>query len=387
MDCRRLAPGFWLGAFSFAVMVTLVPGIAAPATTPRWALLSAVVPFLASFSLPTKFDVAHALGALFLGWCAITLAWTPNLWDGLDALWKLVLFAGLFCIGAALRDLRPVWIGAALGIGVSSALAIGQLFGVELVERIEGPTGMAAGLFMNKNFLAEPAALVLIGLVWHRLWWLVPLVLPAVVLPGARGALLALAVAGIVALRGWWRVYAGALAALAVVACVVLAKNGSFPERMIIWTSTLDGLTWLGNGIGSFYALFPSHAPAWDFLTSRPVHAHNDWLELAYDLGLPGILMLLGAFYCALRAEGPDRLVLIAFITEGCLGFPLHFPATVFLAALVAGRLCGDRAPLRDVLTRWGIRLCDGLERRAVALGARPSCSPRRFGVPARPTA
>ncbi len=385
-------------------MVTFVPGLAAPATTPRWALLAAVVPAVAIFTPCRRFTVAHGLGALLLGWAALSLFWTPNGWDGLRIIAELAIFAALFHIGAALPSLRPVYIGAALGLSVSSLLAVMQVLGLELVDRIPGPTGQAAGLFMNRNYLAEPAALVLIGLIGHRLWWALPLVLPSVLpvavmmpwnygesvrdllaLPMSRGAVLGLLAAGMLWL--WPRSRAAVVSlCIAASAALFLLMGPSTSSRFVIWASTLDGMTWLGNGIGSFYTLFPSHAPAWDFLgTTRPVHAHNDWLEFAYELGPLAGICLLGTLImlAAMRGPEPERFILIALITEAAFGFPWHFAATVFLGGLVAGQLCVAGSALCGVFDRGRAALRAGSRRVAAYLDSRPQRSHRRFGLSA----
>lgn len=397
-DCLD-APGLALGAFSFAVMIAYVPGWSGAATVPRWALLFAVVPAVAMFTQCYRFTIIHGLGVALLSYAALSLLWTPNGWDGLDALAKLLLLAALFHVGAALPSLKPVYVGAALGIWVNSAVVIAQI-----ANGAEDPPFLASGLFFNRNYLVEPAALVLIGVVVHRLWWLVPGLLPSVLplallmpwnygasardllaLPQGRGALLALAAAGILALPGRTSRAIAALAALAALGLVaLLATNASLPQRAIIWLSTLDGMTWWGNGLGSFYTLFPSHAPAWDFLVSRPVHAHNDFLELIYDLGLGGLpflAVLAGAYVAPWRAE---HFVLAGLMVEAAFGFPLHLPATVFVGGLVAGHACRECASLRDVLARGGMALCASMERGAARFGTRPQRQPRRFGIPAR---
>lgn len=350
-------------------MVAYVPGLSGAAFTPRWALLSAVVPMLAAFTECRAFTVAHAFGTALLAWCAVTLIWAADLWDGLDALWKLALFACLFHIGAALPSLRPVYIGAGLGIVVNGGFAVVQLLGVDLVYRIEGQTGMASGLFMNKTQLAEPAALVLIGLIGHRLWCLAALVLPAVALPMARSPLVALtSVTGV----SLWRTSAYAVVMVLVAAAIVFLAWSpnvvSINERLIIWYATFDNLAWFGHGIGSFYTLFPSHAQAWDFMISRPAHAHNDWLELAYETGLPGALLASGFLVLVLCGKWrTEYFIVLAFVIEACFGFPLHYPATVFLAALAAGYACRGRDSLCYLLRRRRMALCRGVERVAAA--------------------
>lgn len=388
VDARLTASAIAAGAFSFLLMVAYVPGWSGAATTPRWALLFAAVPVVSMFTDCSRVTLGHALGAAFLACAIVTLIWTPNGFDGIDALLKLLLLAALVRIGAELTSIAPFLAGAALGLGVNSGFAIAQWLGFEPVYRAPG-LYPATGLFMNGNYLAEPAALVLIGLVAHRMWRFVPLVLPALVLPRAAGALLALVAAGFAALPWRARVVFLALVTLAIagyLALMPLAGPGIL-HRITLWAATLDGLSWFGNGLGSFYTLFPSHAPAWDFLASRPAHAHNDFLEIAYELGLGG-LPLLGFLAFAFAAPWrPEHFILLGFCVEACFGFPLHLPATLFLGGLVAGLVCRDRISLRDALAGGGMALCAGLERLARAAGACPSRHPRCFGLSARPPA
>lgn len=336
------------GAFSFALFVAFVPGLASPAISPRWAMLMGCVPLVAVLMPWRGFTALHALGLAFLAWCAATLAWAPSLPLGIDALAKLILLGCLFHIGSALPSLRPVYIGAALGLGVNGLVAIAQMVAPDLV--VQGISrGAASGLFMNKNHLAAAAALVLVGLIGERLWRYVLLVLPAVILPVSRSAFVALAVAGTPWL--WRQSRAGTVAALAAAAAGLwwIWNPATAGERIDIWSATLPHLTWFGHGLGSFYTLFPSHAPSIDFLLDRPFHAHNDWLELAYDVGAGAAIC--GAFLLVALSAGPlaPRAVFLAFIMEGCFDFPIHLPATVFIAGLAAGHVARGRPRLFDL--------------------------------------
>lgn len=335
-DLPRLSPwtpGLVPGVFACALMLAFVPVFSGGAVTPRWALLSTAVPLVLMFrSVPL--GAAHLFCGLLLGWCAVTLAWTPALLDGIDALWKLALFCGLALIGALLPSLGPVYAGAAVGLAVSGVLALGGV-----------------NLFGNGNFMGEAAALVLVALVARRQWWLAAVVLPALVVSQARGAWLAVAVAAAVWL--WPRRRIPALALVAgIVLVLILAgmrfdQDSGIGERVLLWIETASNLTPFGHGFGSFRGLFPSHAPSWDFLTSRPGHVHNDFLELAYEAG-PGVLILLAFFGVALyRAAEPERLLLAALMTEMCFAFPLHLPATAFLAGVAVGHAVGLRDAVR----------------------------------------
>lgn len=332
-----------------------VPGILGAATAGRWALLSVGVPVAVCLSAGVRFTRGHLLGLLLLAWAAVSLSWTASIYDGIHELWQWCLYGGLFCLAASAATLRPVYIGLGLGFAVNGALMIAQhTFGFIGIEQIVPP----AGLFMNKNYVAEPAALVLVALVGHRLWWLAAAVLPAVVLGGSRGALVGIAAAAVVWLWPRSRAAAVVLTAAGVCACAALVSGGSVAERFTIWRDTVDGLTWLGSGIGSFFTQYPMAASLKDLLISRPANAHNDFLEMAFEIGPAGLLMFVLLLSTALCAPRPiERAVLLAFIMEACFGFPLHNPVTGFIAALAAGHLCGARHGLCDDFARWRMAL------------------------------
>ena len=93
----------------------------------------------------------------------------------------------------------------------------------------------------------------------------------------------------------------------------------------------------IGNGAGSFAAMFP----AVEF-------AHNDPLQLYFEYGVPGLLV---AFFVLAQVTqaGPraPRAALCVIFVEGLFSMPFQLPASGFLAALLAGHLYGYRARLR----------------------------------------
>lgn len=292
----------------------------------------------------------------------MSLAWTPGFWDGVDLIWRLSVFAGVFAIGARLTSLRAVYVGLGAGMALNSALAMLQWYGPwEIVRQIIPQGPMPAGLFLNKNYLAEPAALAFVALVASRMWLLAPLMLPALLLPKTRGAVLAVAMAGI----GWvWskdrRLAALLLCGVAVAAIetVYSMKAGaSIDQRFAIWRNTVEAMTFWGHGAGSYFTQYAAHSPDFNLLVSRPTHAHNDLLELFYELGPGAVLIVVLAWQCLRANRLTERLVLIAFITESMFAFPLHNPVTGCLAALCAGHLYAARVPVRFSLAAWRDRI------------------------------
>ena len=346
--------------FAFIFTILFWPGISGAAIAPRWALVAVGAPLALMFMGPLRLTLGHLLGGLFLVWCFVSLTWTPVLVDGLDAASKLVMMALIFCIGAQMKSLKAVFIGAALGMTINSGLSIAQVMGYDGWPEVAKP----GGLFMNKNLAAEAAAMVLVGTVAYRLWWLVPGILPSMFLTWSRGAILALAACIAVAA---WR---ASPRLTAIVGAVVIflgamtflnkANDDSGGRRLAMWGDTVDGMTLKGRGLGAFYVLYPATATRTDALAARPDHVHNDLLEIAFETG-PGVILFLAFLAFALMAPlGPERYVLFAFIVAGVAGFPFYMPFTAVLFSLVAGRLYGARADLLSehpdrgmALRRW----------------------------------
>jgi len=336
---------------AFFVTVLFVQGIPGPATTPRWALLMLVMPIL-WYRSPNRLTVAHLLGACFLAWAAFSLSWTFNFYDGLRAMLLFGLLSLVFC--AAPLSLRSVYGAMAIGLAVNSAVSVAQVYGWGVLSQAAIP----GGLFFNKNFAGELAAMVLVGVIASRLWWAIPGILPTLWLSYCRGAFFALAVLSIWLIYQRSRVVALVIAGvgLELIAYLVLRHDTglwtpSFNQRIDLWLDAWDGFIFWGRGLGSFYTTFPEHATRLDSLLFRPSSAHADLFNLTYELG-PGVLLVLGLLLYAwlarpLRAE---HYVLIVFLSEGLVAFPLYMPATSFLAVLVLGSLCRDRPGLHSSL-------------------------------------
>jgi hypothetical protein len=163
-------PRLLLGCFGFGLATAYCPFIHGAPTTPRWLLLAAVVPISLIVALlvgrTIKITAAHVVGTVFIGWAALSLAWSSAPYDSVGAIWQLLLLAGCFALGSLIDDLSPFFAGAAIGLGISSVLV---LIDVSTGWRIEDIAGSLApfppaALFGNKNYLAEMAALVLVGM-------------------------------------------------------------------------------------------------------------------------------------------------------------------------------------------------------------------------------
>ena len=368
----------WLwGAFGLALMVAYWPGISGVATTPRWdvAALLALVLFVSPRGTMTR---THKIGLALIGWLAITLLWSAGAGrlDGANELFQLMLIAVAFSAAAIDCDADALLVGAALGIGLNSAVAIAQWYGWRLGDEI---IDVPSGLFFNPARMAAAAALVIAGLMGvRRFAWLVLLCLPALLLSHSTGAIVALCAAAFVLTSAWLR---GALIVLAVAGIALKYGSLSTDERMLIWSATINQLDWLGHGLGSFREGIFAHASVYDVLKygTRPEHPHNEWLWLAYEGGIVAVALAAAFAVWTWRAaiDSPYRGVLAAVFVLGLVAMPLHDPATAILAACVAGRCVGDRA-------RDGERALDrraAVLARMVAAAREGKCAPVTAGA------
>lgn len=327
-----------LCVLAFGVTVACISPFPDGAIGVRWALLSIGVPALAIISRTHVPLVAISI-------LASTLIWSPDPVGGLEVWWGLLLLGLL--VAAAPADLRPVYWAVGAGLAINSIFAALQFAGFDPVSH-PGEPGVN-GLFFNKMQQNNLIALAVIGLVslndW-RAWALAawsswPLFVP----PQSRGALLALAAPGVVLLWRWRKLAAvacgtGGLAML----LLLIGAPGRLPsnlERVGTWTDAVRNLTPLGYGLGSFRWSYPEME-----------FAHNDLLQITYELGFPGLAAFAALMVVALRAAGSaEGLILAAFLVEGLVGFPLYWPTTGFLAALCVGAALRRRGLCRAVVS------------------------------------
>lgn len=365
-----------LFVFGFALMAAFWPGIAGAATTPRW-IVACLLGFAWFMMPPLPRSSCIAAGVLLTGWMALSLSWSGGFLDGVDALLKLALAVMAFSVGTQLRDLRPLFVGAAIGLAISSAVALAQAFGWHGIPSIdEAP----AGLFVNRGRLGSAAALVIISLVALRVWsmpLLVAAVLPGLVLANNRAAGLALCVGLCVipAPRHLRMVVIGISLAAAAIVLALKGIDTSASERLWIWRDTLSGVTFFGHGLGSFREIYPTYleafAQSWALTSAptRPEHPHNELLWLLFEGGVPAILLACAFGIALWRASRHELRAVLAGLFVLCqFAMPLHDPATLILGAVVAGFLAGHSA-LSDRLA------CDGRGAVCAGLAAHEHCA------------
>ena len=356
-----------LAVFGFCIAAAYCPFIEGAATTPRWLLLALVVPitlfvtYLAGRTVPMT--VAHRVGAIFIGWACLSLLWTETPYDSVDALWPLLLLAGCFALGSMIEDSAPLIEGMAWGVGISSALVLVEYasgnypFGWTIGKWLNIPAFTPyAGLFGNKNYLAEAAALVLVGLctrqwgaparIWSpvRFWALVACVVPSLAITGSRSALMAIAV--VLVVSSWrsrirWAVVGGVMF-LGFVVFLVFPGSASVVDRWHIWADAFRGMNLIGHGLGSFGGTISQFMHDLDPMAVCNVYAHNELVQISYELGEPGLIVALAFVFEVMFSYRSERFIVLAFLVEAFSGFPSHLPITGALAAAMAGCAARD---------------------------------------------
>lgn len=333
-------PLFLLG---FGVITIYIPGVIGASISTGWLFLIIVTPILLLYC-----DLKLGLGFLFLCYATISLAWSKTLNIAYFQLLQIIALGCVFVIGQNVKSLEAIFKGLALGLGVSAIAAIAQKLGYFGVYTLNN---QIAGLFINPNIYSEISAILLISLLVLKLWWLIPLTLPGLVLAPSRTAILALGV-GLI-LWAWRRNKLHGVVALVVSLVIGLLiyqskfNIGSISERFDLWIDTIKGFTLLGNGVGSYEILFPLYAEHINTELARPKYAHNDLLNLIYEFGI-GSLLILMVLFNAFKSGREETAILATVFIVSLFTYPLHVPATAFIAFLVAGYVIGNHDTYRN---------------------------------------
>lgn len=133
----------------------------------------------------------------------------------------------------------------------------------------------------------------------------------------------------------------------------ILGDQYSHPgqDRVSIWRDTLRliGLhPVLGSGLGTFTVVYPSVQTA--FLNNFVDHAHNDYLQIAAELGVPGGILVFGAIFWILgltvglcwRGSEYDKAIsfaclgsITAILLHSLADFNLCIPANVLVFTII----------------------------------------------------
>jgi O-antigen ligase len=302
----------------------------------------------------------------------------------------------------ALRETEPRWIVAALILGTFAGVALGAVpsAGGEEWKIYSITNSGAVGFFANRNFFGTllvvniPFAAFLIGsgkfansrsgatLRILGAAYLLVILIGIVLNRSLAAALIAVPVSvasfALLPVKPAWKwsavalgtvtaiAFAGILMSTGIKAEIVSADAVSIQTRMSIWSQTMKIVSDtfpFGTGLGSFkeiYAFYedPTLVDRW-----YVNNAHNDYLELVLEMGLPGVILIGGFFVWWLvevrRVWRSDRVDLIARA------------ATIASAAILAHSIADY--PLRTAAISTILAFCLGVMAVSGAASARPA--------------
>lgn len=331
--------------FGIALAGITWPGQTGAKEMLSWAVAAVACPtFL--FLVKIRPTPIHYWGAGLLAWASLSLLWSPVFDDALYEVMQLLFMACIFVVAAEMDSAAPLYRSLGLGMLVSFGVVILQLGGLDPVV-VAPATSAPTGLFVNSNVLGWTSAVVFVLLIAQGRWFDYALSVPigfCLVMSDCRSAIGAafLCFVGLAWQRSRW--FGGAIAASAAVLIVHryhrFEDGASLLQRADIWRDTIKGLTPFGHGIGSFYSMFFAYSTGlspdgyWLDLS----HAHNDALELAFELGIPGLVFCGAIVTLAFKYGGKaERYGLACMGIVSMFGFPLHQPVTQILFAAMAG--------------------------------------------------
>ena len=338
-----------MGLLGFLAATAYWPGIASAAFVPRWVIIAVGLPIV--FRLDPR-DAGWIMGvtlAELVALSALSLRLSPDPMGGTLDLFYIVLLCGVFFAGAGIGSADAAMRGMGWGIVLQAPLAVAQWYGFDWLPH---GSPFPAGLFYTSECYAELAAIVLPWAIVKREWSIVAGSLLPLALCHSRIAIavVLLSLCWVMPMpRRWLKPALLSLAlVLGIASLFVLGvpKIASAGQRIVLWGATIMGLSYEGHGLGWFYRAHPIEQ-----------FAHSDALQAVAEIG-PVALALVSIPWMAWRrrrrGSRAERAAFVAVCIEVLVSFPLHFPATGFLAALLAGRLAGVGPRLRGAASLGG---------------------------------
>ena len=132
------------------------------------------------------------------------------------------------------------------------------------------------------------------------------------------------------------------------------SDEASFATRIAIWKGTIRMIRdhpIIGTGIGTFISVFPRYRP--EGLNVIANFAHNDYLNVAAEIGIPALLVMIWLLIMAIRSglkRGTNDTVklgcaigILSLSLHSLVDFNFHIPAnmllfTIYVAFIMSGR-------------------------------------------------
>lgn len=351
-------PRLPLAVLAFLVGAAYWPGIPAASWAPRWAVLAVGMACVSSLAV-WRYPAVAGL----LVWGAVSIFFAPDLPTAQVAWYCLALVGFGVIAGAECADLDPVLGALTAALGISTILLLTDLAGFPLVPKAQDYPG---GLFLSSEILAELAAPLLVWALCSKRWVYAVIAAAPVALCHSRISIFVVAM-GLLYAAPVRRSLKVSAVGLLIIAAAILLLTGpridSVMERVGLWSTAILSLTWFGEGLGWWSAAHPF---------PFQMFVHSDLLQYGVELGIGGLLLVWIVATPLLSKIGTtaQRAAYVAIGIETVVSFPLHFPASAFLFAVLAGFLAHGRVAVRVAQPDGAIRHLARLRRKAASAGA-----------------
>ena len=143
----------------------------------------------------------------------------------------------------------------------------------------------------------------------------------------------------------------------------------SFGTRQTMWSTTIPAIKangLVGSGVGSFPQVYPQYEDPAAVTTTFVNHAHNDYLEVALEAGIPGVLLVVAfLIWWASRAvpiwrsAAVDRYALAASIASAAIlvhslvDYPLRTATLIAIMAVCLALMARPRPREKEGEDLW----------------------------------
>jgi O-antigen ligase len=349
-------------------------------------------------------QIAEGYGVLGLPAPGLPISLTP--YASLNALFSIIPPLAMLCAIVRLKAFRVSWLAVALLAGTIAGVVLGALQvaspGTSSPWYLYRETnlGVGVGFFANANHMADLLliALPFVGAITaagkggniHRYSALLSILaaiglilLVGIALNGSlAGYVLAVPVLAASALvilpkASRWRSWLAGLAALSVVLSLAGLASSSIGgtkigedattsvqsrEQILATTGKAIGdFMPLGSGLGSFVKVYRLYESPDSVTDEYVIHAHNDYAEIALELGVAGVILLLLFFtwwaaQCLAIWRGGEggpwaraaSIASAAVLVHSLVDFPLRTAAISTCFAMCLALLAERRAPMKQ---------------------------------------
>lgn len=264
-----------------------------------WAIFTSG--FLAFLYLNFKVNVALKL---FLIWCFTSCFFSRAPYISFTMYWTVTVCAYYYLACTKIQDFTPVKKSIQAIFFFITLLIIMQLFGLDsLLNFGQGSGGKILGVIGNKMMLASFVCVLAPFLIHKPLNW-IPIALIAFI-SGSSGMLLSIALGGGYLLFRKFKKLRVWIVILALAVPLLFAhRTGDFKAftlagRGPVWlkTAQLIKARPQGYGVATYKVLFP-YMCGKEIAEQQPgrewARAHNSWLQMPFEVGIPGFLLFLG---------------------------------------------------------------------------------------------